>query len=1203
MNLFTFARFVLIQLLLIPIRLLSLKKLFRTSGPPWRLRFWADFVTFGTKVFLRFALHVFFREIHVLSLDRVPDTGPVIFVGNHPNQFIDGMLLFTNVPRRLGFMIAQKSLSRFSIRVFLFFVGGNCLPVLRPQDLKQLGIGRVLALTPIEPVPVPVEAPAAPVAPAPTFATTPGTPTSNVPASPSLVVVPPTPAKPSRGGGSDAGDGKDSDADDAATQTVPTKYRITGSGTCFFDQLTVGAQIAVRPSGRPEMTFAVTEVESSTSAIVSIGGAEASASLVCELVAALRVELEERVDAAAAAGAATAGAGATEVAAGGKGQQQPQQGATSPSPKAKSAAGITSSPFSKRRAAPAPVAVGLPFDVRPRVDHTDLYASVYHRLQRGGSLAMFPEGGSHDNPHLLPLKAGCAMFVLGAAAMQAKEREAAERAAGAAGADADAAAAKTTNGGKREAAAAGDKRAPMSIGTSAAVAGRADAAPTSAPHGRPPVHPPRPGAHANGASTTAAGGGDGGAAGTVSLSCLPPPSERPVLVPFGLTYYHGHTFRSRVFLEFGDPIHIEDDLLIQYMSGSRESRHAATDTLMARVERGISSVTLQADTPAEIAIIHALRQLYVTASRTVGTREHVDVTRALAQGFRRLKAAPQSAPVFDRVAAYTHRREQLMLTDAQVISVRKLLTSTSGWVSVRLYVLLVQRVLILLLSCVAAVPALVLGAPPAIMSVRVARRQQLADLSKSTVKLQGLDVVASYKLLTGMGIVVLSITIYSILFAIYMRSPFAFVYGAFALTMITFTSLQFIDFAIQAARSLRPMLRALFSKSYKYQLLDLYTFRCSVANDVSELLDRYLPHNRSGTFARRVHSRSVVSLPSLGDGAIDALSPLAPPGAAAAGGRHVPTGASADADPAATRGRREWDADRADTSARAGSPGTGGRPAGLGRRRPPPFAPVGPGGYAGMSALSVRNFNLAANAAMLSPTTASANLGSGIGRYESAMDLYLAGGTPVVDGRVGGFAMANALAGAMGGAAVGASGVSPRAVGGATTTTKRRRHRLSDPAAGGSDGAAHSTGSVRRSGVSGAGSDRADGASDGGAGAMDSMGTLPAAREGGARRSPRVSTSGVSTSPMAHGGMRRGSTASGGIADPNELGDGADSDSSLDLFDIMHSSTQPSHELLQRLAQVAALLRAQPRVRAEEVSEDEDGGDSESVASSDLLRA
>jgi glycerol-3-phosphate O-acyltransferase/dihydroxyacetone phosphate acyltransferase len=47
---------------------------------------------------------------------------------------------------------------------------------------------------------------------------------------------------------------------------------------------------------------------------------------------------------------------------------------------------------------------GSKFKVAPHVDQSAVYDAVFARLHSGGCIGIFPEGGSHDRPDLLPLK-------------------------------------------------------------------------------------------------------------------------------------------------------------------------------------------------------------------------------------------------------------------------------------------------------------------------------------------------------------------------------------------------------------------------------------------------------------------------------------------------------------------------------------------------------------------------------------------------------------------------------------------------------------------------------------------------------------------------------------------------------------------------------------------------------------------------------
>ncbi|KXS12637.1 hypothetical protein M427DRAFT_59376 [Gonapodya prolifera JEL478] len=61
---------------------------------------------------------------------------------------------------------------------------------------------------------------------------------------------------------------------------------------------------------------------------------------------------------------------------------------------------------------------GSTYRVTPHFDQNVVFAGVHDRLISGGTIGIFPEGGSHDQPELLPLKAGFSLMALGAMAKQ-----------------------------------------------------------------------------------------------------------------------------------------------------------------------------------------------------------------------------------------------------------------------------------------------------------------------------------------------------------------------------------------------------------------------------------------------------------------------------------------------------------------------------------------------------------------------------------------------------------------------------------------------------------------------------------------------------------------------------------------------------------------------------------------------------------------
>lgn len=59
---------------------------------------------------------------------------------------------------------------------------------------------------------------------------------------------------------------------------------------------------------------------------------------------------------------------------------------------------------------------GTKFKYAPKVENDVTFQHVFDHLHKGGIINIFPEGGSHDRPDLLPIKAGVAIMALGAVA-------------------------------------------------------------------------------------------------------------------------------------------------------------------------------------------------------------------------------------------------------------------------------------------------------------------------------------------------------------------------------------------------------------------------------------------------------------------------------------------------------------------------------------------------------------------------------------------------------------------------------------------------------------------------------------------------------------------------------------------------------------------------------------------------------------------
>lgn len=87
--------------------------------------------------FLRLVTRIFFRTVEVVGQDHVPPTGPVIFVGNHPNSLVDPVVLSTTCGRRVRFAARDGLFASPFLRPILWALGS--VPIKRRQDHASEG--------------------------------------------------------------------------------------------------------------------------------------------------------------------------------------------------------------------------------------------------------------------------------------------------------------------------------------------------------------------------------------------------------------------------------------------------------------------------------------------------------------------------------------------------------------------------------------------------------------------------------------------------------------------------------------------------------------------------------------------------------------------------------------------------------------------------------------------------------------------------------------------------------------------------------------------------------------------------------------------------------------------------------------------------------------------------------------------------------
>ncbi|EDP50502.1 hypothetical protein KXW98_001181 [Aspergillus fumigatus] len=381
---------------------------------------------------------------------------------------------------------------------------------------------------------------------------------------------------------------------------------------------------------------------------------------------------------------------------------------------------------------------GSKFKVSPHVDQTAVYQAVFGRLNAGGCVGIFPEGGSHDRPNLLPLKAGVALMALGTLADN--------------------------------------------------------------------------------------------------------PDCGLKIVPCGMNYFHAHKFRSRAVIEFGNPIEVPREVVDQFKRGEKRE---AVGALLDTIYQGLVSVTVTSPDYETLMVIQAARRLYNTKGKNLPLPMVVELNRRLVKGYTHYKDDPRVIHLRKAVADYNKQLRLLGIRDHQVEYAK------FSWIQV--IATLIYRLGKLALLTIGTLPGLILFAPVFIATKYISKKKSQEALAASTVKLQGRDVMATWKLLVALAFAPAVYAFYTATFTwwayynriqglvpVWMPLWLIVPIGMILFPTITFAALRIGEVGMDIVKSLRPLVLSL-NPSSANTLVKLRERRAALAQQVTEVINTLGP--------------------------------------------------------------------------------------------------------------------------------------------------------------------------------------------------------------------------------------------------------------------------------------------------------------------------------------------------------------------------
>jgi glycerol-3-phosphate O-acyltransferase/dihydroxyacetone phosphate acyltransferase len=293
------------------------------------------------------------------------------------------------------------------------------------------------------------------------------------------------------------------------------------------------------------------------------------------------------------------------------------------------------------------------------------------------------------------------------------------------------------------------------------------------------------------------------------------------VIPVGLTYFNGHRFRSRAFIDFGDPIHVDEKLVEQYKNTAE--RREAVAVLMKQVLDALHTVTVETEDDTTLKFFWALRRLYSpSAGINMTTQQKQSLTRGFAEGWPKHKNNPRVIKLRELVQSYTTRLEEYGVHD---VAVHKQITVGSIddieiLPSAEVFATLLWRCFLVALWSVALVPGFLLALPLAVAAKMVSERKRQEALAGSKVKIEGRDVVATWKVLVSF-VLAPSLWFFYTLLCRVLFGEFAAVTFFFFFPFVAWGGIQGFEHVKKLLATLRPLSLLLFNSSSAHDLVAL----------------------------------------------------------------------------------------------------------------------------------------------------------------------------------------------------------------------------------------------------------------------------------------------------------------------------------------------------------------------------------------------
>lgn len=235
------------------------------------------------------------------------------------------------------------------------------------------------------------------------------------------------------------------------------------------------------------------------------------------------------------------------------------------------------------------------------------------------------------------------------------------------------------------------------------------------------------------------------------------------IVPCGMNYFRAHKFRSRGVIEFGRPIHVHPDQVEAFKAGGTSKRNAV-GSLLETIYEGLEAVTQISPDHETLILVQSTRKLYNPISKKIPLPLVIEFNRRLLKGYTKHRDDPRIQGLRKAVKEYNRRLESLGIKDHQVEWGN--VEEKPWWLTL---ITLFYRLCNLFVLSIGTLPGVLLFWPVFVATKVISEKKRRRALAASVVKLQGHDVMGTWKILVAMGLAPTLYVYYTVIVTAWLR--------------------------------------------------------------------------------------------------------------------------------------------------------------------------------------------------------------------------------------------------------------------------------------------------------------------------------------------------------------------------------------------------------------------------------------------------